>query len=388
MNFFKKILFINALFALTIVSKAFASAGHDHDDHTQHEEGSSESITFLKEQQRRIDFATVPAKRGSVSPSVRAYGSLRLPTSGKVVLPAPADGVVSFANDATALEIGQKFSKDSPIFRIIPDANWNTGLINLLEQYELAKLELDRMQKLFQEEAVAQRRLEEAKIKLRTLAQALEKTGIELKNTDWENIQAIVRSPINGVITEIQVVSGQRVTAGQPLALLEDKSNLILDALVPITRIDNLPLATDAIFQLAGSQQTYRISELNGSAISHSPLSSEQPSFARFLFQFKNPDRAFLPGTKVSVHLLGEKSDPGVVIPVEALNEEQGQPLVYVHTEGETIEKRFPRIGASDGRNLLVLTGIEPGERVVTRGATAIRLSSLSTTEMGHGHAH
>lgn len=356
--------------------------------HAHHEEASAEAIPFLKEQQWRIDFATVAAETGRVAPSVRAYGSLRLPSSGKAVLPAPADGIISFARDAGALEIGQDFSKGAPLFRITPDASWSAGLTNLREEYELAKLELDRMQKLYKEEAVAERRVEEATIKLRTLAQALERMGVDLSGSGWENIQAMARAPIDGVLAEIQVLPGQRITAGHPLAVLEDKSSMVLEVMVPVTRIENFRRATDAIFHLAHGERTYRISEMGGSAVSLSPLPSDQPGFARFLFQFKNENRAFLPGTKVSVHLLGENSQTGVVIPVDALNEEQGQPLVYVHTEGETIEKRFPRLGASDGRHVIALSGIEADERVVTKGATAIRLSSLSTTEMGHGHAH
>ena len=353
-----------------------------------HGEESGDAITFLKEQQWRIDFATVPAERGSVSPSVRAYGSLRLPTSGKAILPSPADGIISFAGDTSALEIGQEFSKGVPLFRITPDASWSAGLINLYEEYELARLELDRVQKLFQEEAAAQRRVEEANIKLRTLTQALKRIGVDLSNTNWENIQAVARSPINGLLAEIHVLSGQRVAAGQSLAILEDNSHLILEVTMPVTRIENFRGATDAVFHLANGQETFRVSEMNGSVISQSPLPAEQPGFAKFLFQFENSNRALLPGSKVSVHLLGERSESGVVIPIEALNEEQGQPLVYVHTEGETVEKRYPRLGASDGRQILVISGIKSGERVVTRGATAIRLSSLSTTEMGHGHAH
>lgn len=356
--------------------------------HADHAAASAEAITFLKEQQWRIDFATVAAETGRVAPAIRAYGSLRLPSAGKAILPAPADGIIGFAHDAGDLEIGQAFTRGAPLFRITPDTSWRAGLANLHEEYELAKLELDRMQQLYQEEAVAERRVGEATIKLRTLAQALERMGVDLSGRGWENFQAVARAPIDGVLAEIQVIPGQRVSAGQPLAVLENESRMVLEATVPVTHLDNFRRATDAVFHPAHGNKTYRVSEMDGAAVSASPLPSDQPGFARFLFQFKNEDGLFVPGTKVSVHLLGEDSQAGVVIPVHALNEEQGQPLVYVQTAGETVEKRYPRLGVSDGRHVLVLTAIQPGERVVTAGASAIRLSSLSTTEMGHGHAH
>jgi cobalt-zinc-cadmium efflux system membrane fusion protein len=62
--------------------------------------------------------------------------------------------------------------------------------------------------------------------------------------------------------------------------------------------------------------------------------------------------------------------------------------LVYVQSGGQTVEKRYPRLGISDGQWIEVLNGVSAGERVVTRGAQMVRLSSLGDMEMGHGHAH
>lgn len=383
-------------------------ASSDEIPHMPHGEESADAITFLKEQQWRIEFATVPAKRGKVSPAVRAYGRLLLPASGKAIAPAPADGIVRFANAHTPLEVGVEVKAREPLFAITPDGNWGAGLTSLREEYLLAKLELERAEKLFEQEAVAKKRVEEAQIKLRTLAQAIERLGGDRDDSEHddhghahgehghshenhdevESFEAVARAPFNGVVAEIKVYQGQRVNAGDPLAMIEDKSRLILQATVPVTRLEDFPPITDALFKLGNSDRTYRISELGGSVISLAPLPADEPGFAVLRFQFKNPQPMLIPGTKVAVHLLGDPGASSVMIPAVAVNEDQGQPLVYVHTEGETVEKRYPRLGATDGQNVRVLSGVEPGERVVTKGATAIRLASLSTTEMGHGHAH
>ena len=42
----------------------------------------------------------------------------------------------------------------------------------------------------------------------------------------------------------------------------------------------------------------------------------------------------------------------------------------------------------SDGAYVLVLSGVEAGEMVVTEGAYAVHLASLNTSEIGHGHTH
>ena len=77
-----------------------------------------------------------------------------------------------------------------------------------------------------------------------------------------------------------------------------------------------------------------------------------------------------------------------LVIPISALIEEQGIFYVYVQTGGESFEKRSIELGAKDGVRVQVLNGIIEGDRVVTKGAFQIKLSSAAGTIPAHGHTH
>jgi hypothetical protein len=44
--------------------------------------------------------------------------------------------------------------------------------------------------------------------------------------------------------------------------------------------------------------------------------------------------------------------------------------------------------GEREGRHVHIVSGLEPGERVVTRGAHLVRLAALSPRTPGHGHVH
>ena len=68
--------------------------------------------------------------------------------------------------------------------------------------------------------------------------------------------------------------------------------------------------------------------------------------------------------------------------------EDQGNHYVYVQTAGERFEKRNVELGASDGLHMQLLSGVKPGERVVTKGAYQIKLSSASGEVPSHGHEH
>jgi multidrug efflux pump subunit AcrA (membrane-fusion protein) len=59
-----------------------------------------------------------------------------------------------------------------------------------------------------------------------------------------------------------------------------------------------------------------------------------------------------------------------------------------VQVSGETFQKRELKVGIRDSGFVQVLEGIKAGERVVTKGAYAIRLSSISGVIPAHGHAH
>ena len=70
-----------------------------------------------------------------------------------------------------------------------------------------------------------------------------------------------------------------------------------------------------------------------------------------------------------------------------ALVEEEGRWVVYVQLNGETFERRDLTLGFRDGDWWQVLGGLSPGEWIVTEGAYAVRLATVSG-EIGHGHAH
>ena len=77
-----------------------------------------------------------------------------------------------------------------------------------------------------------------------------------------------------------------------------------------------------------------------------------------------------------------------LAVPASALVEEDGRVVAFVQVSGETFQKRDLTLGIQDGDFIQVLSGLAPGERVVTKGAYAIRLASVSTTIPAHGHAH
>jgi membrane fusion protein, heavy metal efflux system len=357
-----------------------------------HEEESTEdpnAISFLKEQQWKIDYATEPVEARLIFQATSAVATLKLPANGEAIVPAPANGIIRFHEGDIALEVGETLRSGQPLFLIDPDASWQAGLAKLSEEYQLAKAELDLVHSLQKQNAVSRKRVLEAEIKFKTLRFAFEQMGGGATPDDSEPLRAVATAPFNGIVSEIYVKPGQRVEAGDPLALIFNPDQLLLEAQVVPARLAAAETVVDASFRPAGSARSFTVSELGGRLLSQVPLAVPGSNLVILRFLFNNPDRRFIVGSKASAHILsGEPKAGGVAVPKSAIHEEEGIPIVYVQTEGETVEKRYPRLGNSDGTYVQALSGIAAGERVVTKGATFIRLSTLSTGEMGHGHAH
>jgi multidrug efflux pump subunit AcrA (membrane-fusion protein) len=106
-------------------------------------------------------------------------------------------------------------------------------------------------------------------------------------------------------------------------------------------------------------------------------------------FAVDNADRRLRPGMLVTGRLLSGEPQAALAVPAGAVVDEDGLLVAYVQRGGETFERRALTLGATDGQWTIVLDGIRPGERVVTRGHYQVKLSSLNTSEISaHGHAH
>ena len=169
--------------------------------------------------------------------------------------------------------------------------------------------------------------------------------------------------------------------------MISRNKKLILQAIVSQKYFSKLSTVSSANFKPAGYGQVYNIDTLNGKMVSYGKSSPENSAFLPITFEFDN-NGSLVTGSSAEVYLKSTPIPNALVIPVSSLLEEQGNYYVYVQTGGESFQKREITVGASDGENVQVLSGIEEAERVVTKGAYQIKLSSASGELPAHGHEH
>lgn len=106
------------------------------------------------------------------------------------------------------------------------------------------------------------------------------------------------------------------------------------------------------------------------------------------IYELRNPDRRLAIGQAVSLRIFASAATERVTVPEAAIVDDAGQPVVYVQVGGESFERHPVRLGNREGGFVQIEGDIEPGERVVTRGAPLIRLAALSPQVPAHGHTH
>ena len=76
-----------------------------------------------------------------------------------------------------------------------------------------------------------------------------------------------------------------------------------------------------------------------------------------------------------------------LLVPRESIVDNEGQKIVYVMRSGEEFERRNVVVGDEYGSNVTILSGLKPGERVVTQGAYQLKLQELKPANAG-AHTH
>ena len=356
-----------------------------------------EAISFLKEQQWTLDFATVVAEERTIRESIRVPAAIAARPGGAAQVVSPIDGRLT---DVAPVGPGTTVSQGQELARLLPPPLAPGELPQLehvraaaVAQAELATRDRERAERLVTAGAAPQKRLDEARA---VEAQALaRRRAAEAQITQYNAARTgrgggdasglfILRSPITGAIASRQATTGANVSAGATLFEIADVSQVHVVGRVPEAQAGQAARTTAAEIDVPGREPL--------------PIRSRPTTLGKVL----DPETRTLPivfaldnrvlglplGQSVFLRLLMEETAARVVIPVSSIVDDAGRPIVFIQTGGESFERRPVTLGAREGDAVQVLEGVKRGDRIVSTGAHLIRLASLSTQVPAHGHVH
>lgn len=358
--------------------------GHDHEGHDhEHEVGGEHpgEIVFKKALAEAVGLRTMTVHPGPFTDVIKTSGRVMAAQGDESVIVATIPGVVSFGHlpfvDGTAVRKGQA------VLSIASNALSDGDIAAKAKfAFETAKREYERMQALVGDKIVSTKDFEQARLNYENAKVAYE--AVAGKQTD-KGVSVV--SPLNGYLKNIQVKEGDYVSVGQPLATISQNSRLVLRADVSEKYYNYLPTIQSANFKTPYDNALYKLSDLRGRLVSYGKASDTNSFYVPVTFEFDNKG-AIIPGSFVEIYLLTAPMENILSVPVSALIEEQGVYSVYVRLDEEGYKKEMVTLGANNGSEVQILSGLKPGEEVVTQGAYQIKLSSASNAIPAHSHHH
>ncbi|MEK7756297.1 MAG: efflux RND transporter periplasmic adaptor subunit, partial [Planctomycetota bacterium] len=106
------------------------------------------------------------------------------------------------------------------------------------------------------------------------------------------------------------------------------------------------------------------------------------------IYEMPNKDGLFRVGMFAEVHVETQKAIDAVAITEEAIVMDNGRPIAFVLVGGESFQRRELELGVGDSGFVEVKSGVKLGERVITKGAYAVKLAAQSPASFGAGHGH
>lgn len=311
---------------------------------------------------------------------IKASGEVQAAQGNESIVVANVSGIVSFQRSVTE---GMQIGKGATLMSISASKLQDGDPAERARiAYEAAKAEFDRASRLVESQIVSQKEYTAIKEKYENAKLAYEALG---KNQTKNGVS--VTAPMGGYIKNLLVKEGDYVSVGQPLATVTQNNRLFLRADVSERYYKYLSGITSANFKTPYDNQVYELEALNGKLLSYGKSSGAGSFYVPVTFSFDNKGD-IIPGSFVEIYLLSKQMDDAIVLPVEALTEEQGLYFIYIQNCEESYKKQEVKLGANNGKEVQILSGVHPGDKVVVKGAYHVKLASASNALPAHSHEH
>lgn len=187
----------------------------------------------------------------------------------------------------------------------------------------------------------------------------------ELRQTGEAKRTFVFRAPSGGVVIEKMAVVGQMMKPGERIYRLADLSTVWVQAQI---------FEKDLPFVSVGQPATIKTSygperKFDGKIDLLLPQVQEQTRTATARIVLPNTDGFLRPGMFVEVRFSAQLADDAVLVPDIAVLRSGEKNTVFVALDGGFFQPREVELGArSEGNFYEVLSGLKPGERIVTSG--------------------
>jgi len=243
-------------------------------------------------------------------------------------------------------------------------------LAALQAQRDLARVNFGRMQQLVDEGVISRMEYDQAS----SQQKATEANVAEIRATiERKTIQA----PFSGILGIRQVNLGQYLSAGQAIVSLQALNPIYVNFGVPQQTAAQVPVGRT----LRVTKEDLPSVAYAGHVTAIDSVVNEATRNIQIQATLPNPERKLRPGMFVQVEVALGAGRSVIALPASAINYAPYGDSVFVITDlkdpsGKTyrgVQQQFVKIEGSHGDQVAVISGINPGDEVVTSGVFKLR---------------
>ncbi|MBK6391028.1 MAG: efflux RND transporter periplasmic adaptor subunit [Saprospiraceae bacterium] len=269
-------------------------------------------------------------------------------------------------------------------------ANYQQAVANLeVQQANLNKVQkdADRYHELAQNDAIARQVVDNADAALEVSKKQIEAAKANIQALQTNVNYTKVLAPFDGVIGISSVKSGTAVTAGQSmLNTVSSDQEMAVDFNIDQKEIyrfakllQDKTKIVDSVFTLAFGEEVYpypgHINLLDRAV-------NPQTGTLKARLTFPNPKKLLIAGMNGTVRVKNNHTENSILIPNKAITEQLGEYFVYIPNDSNKVTQRKIIPGRQIGKDIIILNGLNPEDRVVVEGVQNLREGAAITTTL------
>jgi membrane fusion protein, multidrug efflux system len=260
--------------------------------------------------------------------------------------------------------------REGEVLALLDTRQEQAQLAAIEAQRELARLTFERMQGLLNERVISRAEFDRATAEYRQSdAQVAEIRAVIQRKT--------IRAPFSGVLGIRQVNLGQYLAGGDALVTLQSLNPIYVNFGVPQQSAGQLPVGRTVRVttgDITGAAWSGRVSAMDSMVDEATRNIQVQATLA-------NADGKLRPGMFVQTEVALGPSQIVVALPASSISYAPYGDSVFIVTElnGEDgkpyrgVRQQFVKLGPARGDQVAVLSGVKPGDEVVTSGLFKLR---------------
>jgi multidrug efflux pump subunit AcrA (membrane-fusion protein) len=177
-----------------------------------------------------------------------------------------------------------------------------------------------------------------------------------------------IRSPFDGVVTDRPLYPGELAATDKPVLTVMDISKVVARISMSQEQANEVRAGNEAMMAPADGTEP-----VAGKVIVVSPATDPQSTTVQVWVQADNPGERLRAGQSVHVAIVARTIDGATLVPAAAiLAGDEGATIVKVVDDQSVAHDRPVQVGAREPEVVQIVSGLEPGERVITEGGVGL----------------